>query len=632
MSVIDGSETVQRWYTQTRAVSDTIRSVVFGDGYGLALFLGGLCYFMLYWRIGIFITDNNAIATTLLNVAGGHLDLVQAPYGAGLESPGTYVSGERVYGRNYGVVFAALPILWLLDGAAAIADVRIVLVALWSVLVIGWTATLAGVSGNRWVLPAGSVVATGIFVASLTVATPIAPLAHPVIALQLLTMIATALSGVVLYRLLAAIHRRRVGLVAGSAALLATPLAFWASLPKRHAFTVVLLVATGYALYLSRTAGSETASTGRSAVIYRALAYAAVGLLAWVHAAEALLVFLMLVVVDLPTAPSNDRRSLGFVTGAFLLSLVPFFLTNLLISGNPIEPPRLLTPYGADPGSGLGGGGGPTGGFFSNNILGRILAKGISIVTALGTNLFEGLVVLTTDVTRVSQTFVRSGFIPEVAEDESGLAISLTVLESAPLLAAAIGLPVVVGKRLRADGFGRIRTHLQTPAGAVDAFFLGTAVLFTLLYMPRLPLHAQVTVRYLHPVFAVGVYGVVRLAATREAVTDHLRTALWTYTGAVLIGGQLVVAFLAITGPTLGEAVQFHALLSLGTATVLGLWMLGASVSDAVPRSYGAVAFALAAAAGTLFVLLSGLDYFDYAGQYMLPVVRVVTDAVTLAS
>jgi hypothetical protein len=77
--------------------------------------------------------------------------------------------------------------------------------------------------------------------------------------------------------------------------------------------------------------------------------------------------------------------------------------------------------------------------------------------------------------------------------------------------------------------------------------------------------------------------------------------------------------------------VQFHALLSLGVATVLGLWVLGASVSEAVPRSYGAVAFALAAAAGTLFVLLSGLDYFDYAGQYMLPVVRVVTDAVTLA-
>lgn len=629
MSVIEEHETVRRWYTGTKRARATAKRVVFGDDLGLALFLGGLCFFMLYWRIGVFITDNNAIAMTLLNVADGSLELVRAPYGAGLESPGTYVSGEKVYGRNYGVVFAALPLLWLLEGAAAIADVRIVLVALWCVLFIGLTAVVGRTTGRRWTVAVGSVVATAVFLGSLTVATPIAPLARPVIALQLLTMLVTALSGVVLYRLLGSIHGERVGLLTGGAALVATPLAFWASLPKRHAYTVLLLLVAGFALYLSREKRESSAMV--SAVTVRASAYAAVGLLAWIHAAEALLVFLVLVAVDLPTAPSNDGRTLAVVAGAFLCSLVPFFLTNVLISGNPIEPPRLLTPYGADPGAGLGGGGGPSGGFFSDNVVGRVIAKGLSIVFALGSNLFRGLVVLTTDATRVFQTFVRSGFIESVAEDESGLAISLTVLESAPLLAALFGLPVVVGRHLRSGGFDRLRTHLQTPAGAVDAFALGTALLFVLLYMPRLPLHAQVTVRYLHPVFALGVYGVARLAVTRQVLTDHWRLSLWTYTASVLIGGQLVVAFLAITGPTLSEAVQFHALLSLGMATVLALWMLGATVSEAVPRSYGAVAFALAAAAGTLFILLSGLDYFDYAGQYMLPVVRVVTDAVTLA-
>ena len=629
MSVIDEHETIRRWLTQTRKARATAVRVVFGDDYGLALFLGGLCFFMLYWRIGFFITDNNAIATTLLNVADGSLELVRAPYGAGLEAPGTYVSGEKVYGRNYGVVFAALPILWMLEGATAIADIRIVLVAFWCVLFIGWTAVVGRSTGRQWTVVAGSVVATAVFLGSLPVATPIAPLARPVIALQLLTMFVTALSGVVLYRLLGAIHGKRVGLFTGTAALVATPLAFWASLPKRHAYTVLLLLVAGFALYLSREERGSGAMA--SAVSLRASAYAAVGLLAWIHAAEALLVFLVLVAVDLPTAPSNDKRTLGIVAGAFVLSLVPFFLTNVLISGNPIEPPRLLTPFGEDPGTGLGGGGGPSGGFFSNNVVGRVIAKGLSIVFALGSNLFRGLVVFTTDATRVFQTFVRSGFIAEVAEDESGLAISLTVLESAPLLAALVGLPVVVGQGVRNTGLSRLRSHLQTPAGAVDAFALGTAVLFVLLYMPRLPLHAQVTVRYLHPVFALGIYGVARLAVTRQSLTDHWRLSLWTYTASVLIGGQLVVAFLAVTGPTLSEAVQFHALLSLGVATVLGLWVLGASVSEAVPRSYGAVAFALAAAAGTLFVLLSGLDYFDYAGQYMLPVVRVVTDAVTLA-
>ena len=124
MSVLGESERLDRWYAGTRAARGTIERAVFGDGYGTALFLGSVCFFMLYWRIGVFITDNNAIATTLLNVADGRLHLTAAPYGSGLESPGTYVSGDRVYGRNYGVVFAALPgelrvVLRVLEGVPA---------------------------------------------------------------------------------------------------------------------------------------------------------------------------------------------------------------------------------------------------------------------------------------------------------------------------------------------------------------------------------------------------------------------------------------------------------------------------------------------------------------------------------
>lgn len=77
---------------------------------------------------------------------------------------------------------------------------------------------------------------------------------------------------------------------------------------------------------------------------FRVLAYAWVGLLALLQAPEALAVFVALAVVDLPSARANDRRSLGVVLGAFLVSLLPFFLTNQLIAGNPIEPPWLLSP------------------------------------------------------------------------------------------------------------------------------------------------------------------------------------------------------------------------------------------------------------------------------------------------
>jgi hypothetical protein len=50
-------------------------------------------------------------------------------------------------------------------------------------------------------------------------------------------------------------------------------------------------------------------------------------------------------VVVLPTAPRNDPYSLAVVAGAFVFSLLPFLVTNYLVSGNPLYPPRLLSQF-----------------------------------------------------------------------------------------------------------------------------------------------------------------------------------------------------------------------------------------------------------------------------------------------
>jgi hypothetical protein len=56
-----------------------------------------------------------------------------------------------------------------------------------------------------------------------------------------------------------------------------------------------------------------------------------------------------------------------------------------------------------------------------------------------------------------------------------------------------------------------------------------------------------------------------------------------------------------------------------------------ASAVDERSRPLAAVALGLAAAAGTVFVLLAGLDYFAFTGQHLLPVVELVADALALA-
>jgi len=614
--------------TRTTAFRSLLVRVVVGDRTGLVLFLGSLLFFMLYWRLGTFITDSNVVVNALVNVADGRLELARAPYGDGRLAPGTYRSGGRAYGRNYGIVLAALPVLWLVEGLSAIADVRVVLVALWSLLLVGLGTTLSTVLDRPRLAPAMSVLAVVAFGLNLAVATPVAPAVYPIVALQVTTLLATALACVFVYRLLARMHGRRYGLCAGAVTALATPVAFWASLPKRHSFTVLFVLVAAYALFRSRTA----TSLGEHRA-FRAFAYVPVGLMAWIHAAEALILLLPLVLVDLWTARSNDRVTLAVVGTALALSLGPFFATNALISGNPLQPPRMLTPYdkqaaSLDMQTGSGGSGGVSRPLRDGPVV-SALEQTVTIMSVFLRLLGTGFLTVLSEPLNLYHTFVRSGYIEGVAAGDNFQAITLTVIESAPVVATVVGTPVLLLSRLD-RGWRSFRPDFESPLAVVDAFVVGYAFLLVCLYAPKLPTFAQVTVRYLHPIYPLAIYGAVRLPLVREVIDDHWRLGLWTFLATVLIGGQLVVIALSVIDPGLGEAVQFHALLGVATALVVAVWVVAASLSTGVSRRAGAAALALATGVGTVFVLLSGLEYFDYAGDFALPVVRALTDLVAL--
>lgn len=620
MSTLDSGVT-GRIAARTRALRAGLWRLLFGDRRGLALFLCGLCFFGLYWRMGIYITDGSAIANTLVNVAEGRVVLTEVPYGSGLDAPGTYVGNRGPVGRNYGIVTLAVPVLYALQGLGAVFDLGVVLIGVWSLALVGAATTVGRLVEREWVVVGGSVLAAVAFVANVALATPVAPTLYPILALQIVGMLAAALAGVFCYRLVACLHGRRIGVAAGAAVLVATPIAFWAALLKRHSFTVLCVSAALYALARSRTA-VEATKTRR----FRALAYVPVALLAWIHAAEALLLFVPLVVVDLATADHNDRRTLAVIAGTFALSLVPFFLTNVLVSGNPVEPPRMLPSYSTVQGLDLSSGGG--GGLdIPIPLVGGLLRIATKFASLLG----EGAVVALTEPGRWFRTFLRGGYIPAVASEDGLQAIRLTVLESAPVLAGFAAVPVAAGLWLRRRGRTAIKSYLRSPAGVVDTVALASGLLFVFLFLPRLPLHAQVTVRYLHPLFLLGVYGLVRLPAVRSAVTSYWRTAGLAFAGTVVVGGQLVVIALIAIDTGLGEAVQFHALLALATATVLAVWAIARTLSDTVPERAGATLLSVTAGTGTIFILLSGIEYFAYAGEFALPVVRWLSAALPLA-
>lgn len=606
--------------------------LLFGDRFGFTIFLGSLAFLALYWRVGVFITDNWTIANTMVAVADGHLYVDRIIYGPDPNTPGMHIVDGRLYGRNYGHAFAALPFVWLLEGLARVTDLRIAVGGLWSLVLLGFAVNLGEMLDRRRLgTVVGILVALGAFGSTVALATPLSTRWIHMMALQMATMVATALVGVVMYRLRARIADRRVGTFAGVAIVLATPLAFWASIPKRHAVTALLVALVMYSFYRSR---EDTTMETR----YRALTYAWVGLLAWVHAPEALVIFVALVVVDLPTARSNDVRTLALVGSAFLLSLAPFFLTNQLIAGNPVEPPRLLPNYGGGEdaflsesggtGSGSGGGGSVTG--ISQLIPPAVLTlfwATIGKFTVFVSLFANGVDVVLNHPDRLYNTFIHSGYIEHVAAEDGQQAINIALLESMPLLAALLGVAGPIRSHLP-DASAR-RRWLASPRGRTDLLVVVSTVLFTTIYVTRLPIHAMVTVRYLIPITPGLVYLMARLVPIQRALS-YPRTLAWTYVAVVLVGGQFVLAYLAMVNPALGEAVQLHAILGLATAVPLGVWALHDSLRDQGYPRVGAVCLGLAAGVTTVFLLLSGIDYFSYAGDFALPVTQRLSDALSL--
>jgi hypothetical protein len=648
----------------TSAVRDVGR-VVFGDRLGLALFLGAVLWCGALWRVGIFIQDTVTVANALANVADGHLAILDSPYALTLgEQPGLVTVDGQAYGRNYGHVLLALPLLWVLELGAGLVAPKLLLAGAWSLGLVGFSVLVGRFTGRDRLTTLGSLVALGVFAGNVLTVTALPEGVLALVALQLSTILAAALTAVVLYRLVGRFHGDRVGVTAGAAVVAATPIGFWASIPKRHVVTAAVAVVALYCFAVSRE------RTDRRGTLARAGAYAVLGLLTTVHPFEAFFLFAVLAPVDLLTAPENSLRTVAAVGFVFALSMLPFFTINTLISGNPIESPRILggsgsgidtsvtgdsgdgtasgntgggdgggqTPAGDDaPSTGGGGDGGtdsdgdngagsPFGGLFEP--FAPLVAFAGSFVGYV-TDWVGGSLDVLGQHERLYHIFVRSGEIPSISTRVNNFeAIELTLLESLPLAAALLWLPVAAVRRARARVVG---AGISTPRRQTDLLAAGFAIVFSLVYLPKLPLHSQITVRYILPVMPLLVYGVARCSPVHRAIEERPRWLFGSYLGTVVGGGVAMTVALTLLDPAIGEAMQLHALVGLGAALVaaviVGSWPLHDEIRAV------AVGLALPAGVTTVFILLAKIEYFSYRvpsdgnpNAFVLDVVRVLAE------
>jgi len=659
---------------RTEHAAATVTRVCFGGRAGLTVFVASLAFLLLTWRVGTFFNDVEVFPRVLGRMAEGHLSLGTTSEVTELK-PGLYHADGQVYGRNYGQVALALPVFWLLDALDPLVDLRWLVVVGWSGLLAATGYLVGEQTGfRRRGLAVGAVASVAALAANAEYYKPFL-FDLEVIALQLSTMLIAAFTGVFVYRLLARLHGDRIGLLAGAATVLATPVGFWGIVPKRHALSAMLVVLAVYAFARSR----ETPQPWRRQTGFRALAYASAGFLAWVHGPEGFTLFFAVAVVDLPTAPRNDPRTLAVVAGVFALSLVPFLITNALVSGNPLMPLRFLDEFktnditappdpapapdpapgggtdggatpapdggggsGGDGSAGGSGSGGSGGGGSSSSWIPSLPTEWFAVgahvasVTPLlnrGLEMYtDGLRALVNQPDRVVDVFFRWGtkeYNPRNVFFDG--ATNLSMLESAPIVAGLAALPVassVRGLRDRAnrlrDGTARLRGIVDP--NPVDLLVIVFSLLLTALYIYRLPNRVQVTVRYLHPLYPLLVYGVARQPRVRRVLTGHTRPALLAYEATVLLGTPVALWSLLRFDATKGAFVQTYGLVALGVAAVLAVALLVGS-RDERADPLAAVAFGVAAGLVTMYLLMaafaimhfgpSALPFFETAsGEY----------------
>jgi len=682
---------------EKEANSNTRNWSLFGDSLGLAVFCCALAVAGSTWQVGFFVTDTYAVANGLVNVAEGHLTIDRIEYSLTLGSqPGLHVVDGYLYARNYGQAVLALPAYYALEALTAVARLELVLAGGWSLLVVAACRQVGVVLDRRPTFrTAGSLLGLGCFGASVALATPIDAELTGLVALQALSLCAVAVTALALYRLAGRFHGPRVGAIAGAGTVLATPLWFWAAVPKRHALTAAAVAVLLYWFAVSRQSGPRVAvpllGRVRKAVILRSLAYALAGLVAWVHAFEGVVLLGTFALADLATASTTSRRALVAVAVGASVGLAPFVATNVLVSGNPAEPPRLTESYqprddveigpggavqsgepagggtgqsGASTGGGSGETGDPGGGGTGSTGDGPsavgALAERVRSSSAFG-YASKAVTQANEAPSRLYHTYLRSGRIESgvrygVNDEET---IELSLAESLPLVGALAGafvgglaLRLRTGWRsrrvessLRSDGgtggkwsAGRVlgavrrlpgRVRRGDPARQTDGLALAVFAGFATLYYPLLPLHTQLTVRYVLPVVPALVYLVARRRTVRRSVTAATRSLVAGYALALVAGvAAVAVAFPAID-PAIGEAMQLHALVDLAVCGALLGAVAATRAGLADDTRLAAAAVGVAGAVTTLLVVRMQLVYFEY-GTYAVPVVRRVADALAV--
>lgn len=427
-------------------------TLIFPDNYSRILFMLSLFVLLSSWQMGVYLNDEEKSANQLTNFVHGSLYIKEQK----IELNHRYyytIGGGMIAPYTHFLSVFALPSAGALFLVNKFFGIRLFFSIVWSA---SWYLLCFFIGKELKREKLGHRI--GLLSVPMLAANAAISIMHPIdfgawwelMSLQFLNIIFTAASILIIYHLFKELFDSKAfGFFAGAFILFCTSITFWGVSGKDHSAVVFLVSAAFYSFYKY----SQNCNP-----LYRYTAYFAAALNVWARLDSAVPLIISLVFVDIFLITRTKRFSSFIkISAVLLISLVPYFVNNYMIYGNPLFPPQYAAQFGSSS---------------SGNAL--VPALEISNISQSNKNLLPYLNTFTSIFG--SSSFIGKTYAVFFHFNERLSTVTAAIFEYSPFLALSIAGIIIMVFKLKSMG------NFVRPNSAIKVLFLVYSIILTLIY------------------------------------------------------------------------------------------------------------------------------------------------------
>lgn len=294
----------------------------------LVIFFSSFFILLGFAGTRLFLSDEGVILDQFYNLINGSLAIKIAKINT---VKGIFILvGDNLYGLfSYSLLLLSLPIYYLLKIIDAFYGAHLFILQLWAL-----SGGLIIYLIMKYKKPKLAVI-TGILSYCILILSNwyfFKPIYFPkwgeLLSIELTNILITSFIVLIVYQLFKKLFGAKIALFASFFVILATPISFYAITLKHHSLTLFLTLISIYYFY-------KNLEEKDNKFIF--LAYFFAGLCVWARILDGAILLITLLAMDFLILKKRNHKYIYRVLLIILISLIPFFIFNYLILGNPFS-------------------------------------------------------------------------------------------------------------------------------------------------------------------------------------------------------------------------------------------------------------------------------------------------------